>query len=313
VAAANSLADFTSKDPSWQRALAIVQLRLALSAPNWNLLRLAWNGAIEQKELIRMLGFSRLNLNCLLDAAMLKPQEGAPDAQLLQHALETLGIRYTAVVLGVNLACAAILNSKPPSLWKRLFQEMMTWIEIGYKIGTKVPELGVEGGALMGFSKGIGLGLLLAENATAFKKWYNAPNGPSTPFPAAVFGCEPFQVSAFALQQLGYGHETAIGAALASSRLKPQNIEYSRRTKFWHAAILWIEALREGRNYPADPNIRQVFPEIAPAPQGQSQNLTLEVLYTEVAKVRSDGSSWTWHLPKPGYEETMEYLGLRPI
>lgn len=287
---------------------------MALSAPNWNLIRLAWNGAVEHKELVRMLGFSRLNLNCLLDAAGLAPEGKPPDAALLERALDTLGIRYTSVVLGINLTCAAILGTRPPSLWKRLFQEMMTWIEIGYRIGAKVPELGVEGGVLMGFANAAGLGLLLAENATAFKKWYAPPKGPTTPFPAALFGCEPFQVSAFALQQLGYGHETAIAAALGSSKLKPKKVEYNRRTKYWHAALLWIEALREGRSYPAEPEIRQVFPEIAPPREQQhGQNLTLEVLYTEVAKVRSEGSTWTWHLPKPSYDQTMQVLGLKPL
>lgn len=305
--------DFASKDPSWQRALTIVQLRLALSAPNWNLIRLAWTGSLEHRELIRSLSFGRLHLNCLLEAAGLTSAASPPDATLLGRALEALGVRYTSVIVGINLTCAAVLSTKPPSMWKRLFQEMMNWVEIGYHLGAKVPEIGLEGGALMGFSRYAGLALLLAENATAFKKWFTHPKGAAQPFPVAVFGCDPFQVSAFTLQQLGYGHEAAIGAALGGTRLKPKSGEYSKQTMYWHAALKWIEALREGRNYPADPEVRHIFPAIAPAKEGQGRNLTLEVLYTEVAKVRSDGSAWLWHLPRPSYEETMDLLGIKPV
>ena len=78
----------------------------------------------------------------------------------------------------------------------------------------------------------------------------------------------------------------------------------------WKAAYLWIEALKEGRNFPGDLEMRNYFPSIAPPKERSQKNPVLEVLHTEVARVRKDGSQLTWHLPKPSYDKTAEAYDL---
>ena len=303
------LSDFSARDPTWAKALEIVQGRLKLSASVWSLIRSAWNGSLSQREYVHMLGFSRLNLTALIDAAGLRAEQPNFDASLLERALQNLGMRYSAVILGISYCCEAVLAKKPPPLWRRMFQEMMTCIHVGYLLGSKVITLGVEGGALVGFAQHAGSAVLLVHNPAEFKKWYHTKPEGLAPFPRDKFGCEPYQVSAFVLQQLGFGHEVAIGAALGSGKTDFSRLEIDERTKAWQAAYLWVEALREGRNYPANPAIRQVFPEIAPPKDSSSPpNLNLEVLYTEVAKIRSAESPWTWHLPRPSYSDTAELI-----
>ena len=301
-----SLADFTNSDPTWQRALAVVQTEVRLPSSTWLLIRSAWNGSVDSKEFIRMLGFSHINLSALIDAAGLKDQQF--DAELLDLAIRNLGVRFSSVVIGINTICNSILAKKPPPIWRKLFQEMMTWVEIGYKMGSRITGLGVEGGSLIGFSKTIGHGLLLGNDPASYRKWAATERAKMREKAIELFGCEPFQVSAFALQQLGFGHEIAIGAAIGAGTLNPRHLQLDERILMWKAALLWIEALREGRNYPASMDIRDRFPEIAPPKTRNASNMNLDVLYTEVARVKKDLSLWTWHLPKPGYEETMKLM-----
>lgn len=313
MAEVSPLSNLTAYDPTWAKALTIVQNQFQLSASTWSLIRSSWNGSLSQREYVHMLGFSRMNLLCLIDAAGLLKEKQTLDASLLDQSLRTLGMRLSAVVLGVNYCCQTVLLKKPPPLWRKIFQEMMTRIEIGYHFGSKVGSLGVEGGSLIGFAHMAGQAILLAENQTAFKKWFHTQPEGSAPFPVNVFGCEPYQAGAFVLQQLGYGHEVAIGAALGSGRVDMKRVEADERIRAWYAAYLWIEALRQGRNFPAATEVRQAFHEIAPGRDSTAPtNLNLEVLYTAVAKIRSAGSIWTWHLPRPGYSDTTDWMAEIP-
>ena len=297
------LPDYSAKDPTWLKAQDIAQTYLKVHNSAWQLIRSSWNGGLDMREFIRMLGFSRMNLLCLFDAAGLLDAGGPLDASLVEQALQNLGARFCSVILGINHTCGAVLSSSPPPLWRKLFVEMMTWVEIGYRIGARTPMLGVEGGSLIAFSRHAGSLLLMTAEPAGFRKWM-AIARPSTETTVDLMGCEPYQVSAMVLQQLGYGHQMAIGAAVANGRLNPRFMPVDETTMIWKAALLWIEALREGRGYPASPEMRQVFPEIAPSRESGMENPILKVLYTEVAKPRSEGSKWTWHLPKPDYDQT---------
>ncbi len=297
------LSQFAATDPTWQRAHEVAQSQLKVHNAAWQLIRTAWHGALEPKDFIRMLGFSRLNINCLIDAAELLNAGSPLDAALVERALQTLGIRLCSVVLAINYTCQTVLAKKPPPLWKKLLQDTMTCVEIGYKLGAKASSLGIEGGALMGFSCHAGNLLLLAYDPSAYRKWTGLTK-PEGKVAVDIFGCEPYQVSAFALQQLGFGHEVAIGAAVGNGRLDSKLITLDELTNLWKAALLWIDALREGRGYPAAMEIRQFFSEVTPPKEQSVKNPVLDVLYTEVARAKSEGSKWTWHLPKPSYDQT---------
>ena len=293
-----------SNDPSWTEARNIVQRNLNCSGFSSQLIRSAWVGLSDQKDFLRVLGFSKINIHCLVDAAGLDTDLEHLDASLVERALQNLGVRLAAVVVGVSLTCQAVLKSRPPIVWKKIFRDMMTDIEIGYKIGSRVMSLGVEGGALAGFGMNAGLAVLLADNPDPVKRWFSTPPEHRPEFPTASFGCEPYQVSAFVLQQLGFGTDIAIGVALGNRSLKAKHVQLTSGIKHWNSAALWIRALKEARNYPADLEIRAAFPEIAPPKEPQGKNLVLEVLYTEIAKVRLEGSKWTWHLPKGAQDLT---------
>jgi len=305
------LGETALKDPTWKKARDVVAQHLVPPSHVVHLFRSAWNGQADGREFLKVLGFSRLNPACLLDAAGLPASSESNDASQIEQALQILGPRLSAVVLAVNLFCRVILSKKPTSAWRRILEETMTNIEIGYKLGARVFDLGVEGGSLIGFSISAGYGLLLAHNERAFKDWmFKRPADLSRDrkLELKFFNCEGYQISALALQQLGFGHEIAIGVACATGGLKNGHLDLERGAFHWKAAYKWVEALRDGRNYPADLQVRNYFPETAPSQPGQAKNVVLEVLYTEIAKVRQGGSKWTWHLPRPGYQQTMEYL-----
>jgi len=293
-------------EPSWGRAAEILSKRIFVQAHVWSLIKSAWFGQTDMKHFFKVMGFSRLNPACLLDAAGTYNSEALHSGASVERAILTLGMRFSSVVLGVNYVCRTVLKSNPPPIWKSVFHELMTNVEIGYRVGAKSHELGLEGGALIGFSTIAGELLLLAEYPKEFKKWrQNQKKGDQLRHSGAldIFGCEPYQLSALLLQSLGYGSELAIGVALGAGGLEPQKLDISHEHKRWRAAYLWIEALKDGRNYPAEVESRQFFSEITPPNPGSNQgrNVSLEVLYTEVGKVRHSGSCWTWHLPTPKY------------
>ncbi|MBX7137013.1 MAG: hypothetical protein K1X83_03445 [Oligoflexia bacterium] len=311
----NSFLNVTGRtDPSWEAAAGVVSSRIQIPIHVWQLFRNAWHGAADSKEFMKILGFSKLKPIALLHAANIMPPGSTPSGALIESAIQNLGARLSVAVLSISFVCREVLNSKPPRAWRSTFEKMMTAVEIGYKVGARSFEIGIEGGAMVGFTMYAGHALLMAENGKVYRDWFNTTHGgerSSREIELETFGCEPYQIGAVLLQTLGFGHEMAIGVACAAGNIHPQFMILPPEVKKWQAVYQWIEALRLGRNFPADPDVRNFFPELAPPAPGSSQakNLTLEVLYTEVAKIRSVGSGWTWHLPKSSYEETSQMLG----
>ena len=307
------LEDTGRTDPTWHRASEVVETLLNVPSHVSGLFRAAWSGQTQPKETLKVLGFSRLHPNCLLNAAGLQEKENSPEAAAVEHALQILGPGFSSVVLAINLCCRQVLNTKPPSIWRTVFEEMMTNIEIGYRLGTRVFDLGVHGGSLMGFALTAGYALLLANQPKIFKEWSRVKNeGKTGHHEVACFGCNAYQISSLLMQSLGFGHQVAIGIACGGGGVNEASFNVTDDILFWKAAYQWIEALRDGRNYPADPRIRTVFHELNPfQASGQPRNMVLEVIYTEIAGLRQSGSKWTWHLPRPTYEETFEFLSLQ--
>jgi len=295
------------RDPTWKKAYAITQRELRLPSHFWRMVRTGWNRQVDPADFVKLLGMCKMHPACLFNAAGMevKPE---PSAASIEQAIQFLGVRYSAVIIAINFTCRSILRNKPPPAWKAIYQEMMTKVEIGYKFGARVPEIELEGGALVGFAKTAGLGVLLAHDPKLFKEWHSMTQGyHGKKLQIDMFGCEAYQISSFILQQLGFGTEVAVGAALATGQLDPTHIEFGRNIMKWKAAFLWVEALRLGRGFPKELEMRSFFKELTPPKEGK-KNMALDVLYTEVAKVKSEGSKWTWHLPKPSYEDTAAFM-----
>ncbi len=284
-------------DPTWERAFQIASKRLAINSNATNLIRGAWRGFIDNREYLRLLGFSRFNVAALFEAAEISTTERTNDASLVEQVINYLGPRYCSVVLAINHTCQQISRTKPPNTtWNRIAHEMMTNVEIGYKFGNKAHGVGVESGMLMGFVRGAGLGLLMADDQKAFKRWYQMTDGyEGRKLLLDSFGCEPYQVAAAAVQILGFGSEMAFGAAMGVGALDEKFLNVGPEILGWKATFLWIEALRHGRSYPAKMDMRDFFPELSPPKDPSRKNTALEVLYTEIAGVRRTGSAWRWH------------------
>lgn len=305
------LEELAQKDPSWGRAYEMVSSAIPVSSTVWRLIRTAWQGALDQQDFIKILGFSRLNLHSLIYAAEIDAGLGLPDLSVLERALHTLGMRLSAVVLGINYVCGAALSKQAPPAWKTQLREAMTWVELGYRFGARASGIGIERGTLVGFSKAAGPVVALASDPVLFKSWFHSASSKKEESFADVFGCESHQLAAFLYQRLGFGHDTAIGAAIGASSVDLKRLgvgSEGEEYRYWRAASAWLEALKNGRNYPSDPKLRNIFRELVPPKEASQKNLSLEVLYTEIAKVRHEGSNWIWHLPKPSYEITETHL-----
>jgi hypothetical protein len=278
-------------------------------------------GSIDEKEFIKLFTFSHLPPSCLLQAGQANPNQ-VFSLEQLSNAVQNLGVPLASVIVGINFSCSNALlrgsdplNSTPPypcTLWKKICIELMTFVELGYRFGSKVRELGPAAGCLAGFGVGCGMLVALKEAPEQMDEWISQP----LPRPSLLeyLGAELSQVSGFMIQQLGYGHEAALGAAFGSGTYSKATLAVSPDSLVWIGASRWIEALRHSRNYPREVALRSIFPSITPPTPGSGiRNATLEALYADVGAVVREGSKLTWHLPKSSYENTERYLLSREV
>jgi hypothetical protein len=299
------------KDPTWELAFDIATKTVPVPDHVGQLLRSAWNGFSTPSEMTRVLGFCHLNPLCLFNAAGHNDAIPSHSKEKLEQAIQFLGVRFCSVVLAVNFVGRNILSRKPPASWVKLFEDGMSSIEIGYVFGQRCADLGCPGGSIAAYARHIGLQCLMVARPKLYVKYlmFLKGNGElSSADYIDIFGCEPWQVSALVLQQLGFGSDLAFGCALASSTSDLQRTEISDSQLRWKAASLWIESLKRGRNYPAEKRFRTAFAELTPPEKPGQRNQNLETLYIEVAKLRGRAPKWTWHLPKRSYEATKESL-----
>ena len=288
---------FAAIDATWRKALDSVREHLPVPSSVSALFRQGWNMQLSPKEYFKHLSVSRLGTSCLIEAAELPAEEGQSYATSIDNSIQYLGVRYCSVVLAVGLVTRIVEKSDPPDSWNLLLSQMIANIEVGYKLGSRVRELGIEGGALVGFARSAGLAVLVLTDPEKFCDLLRHKNGLTDgKLQQKLFGFEAYQASSFVIQQLGFGHEVAYGFALASGSLQIDHIELRREVLRWRAAYEWIEALRSGRNYPGHKDVRSFFSEINPDLNG-GRNLALDSLYAELSKIRTHGSSWIWHLP----------------
>ena len=300
-------------DPTWTRAQELVQQHIDLPTTVGQLVRSGWSEKATPTDLVRLIGGAKINVGCLLQAAEYYGDGRKPDAAYIIRAVDKLGVKFSSVVITVNLIVRLLLRSKPPPLWRGLTREFMSSIEVGMKFGERVPAIGSPAGALMGAARYFGLSVLLIHDKKAFKEWRLAEKTHGKvgrKKELELFGCEPYQVAALTLQRLGFGVQIAAGAALAIGDINPQHLSLAPELLSWKAAIEWIDALRLGRDMPRNPDVRSFFPELAPPKGSNQRNPILGVLYTEIAKVKTEGSQLTWHLPVPDYDVTATEWGL---
>lgn len=292
------------KDPTWKRALGLCQeLRSVLQGQIWQLVRSSWLGSMTPQELVRTLGFARLNPWCLIRASDLGSGVGFPDAEGVSRAISSLGVQQSAAVLVAGNLCQMVAERKPGLGWKKLFEDVGLSTNIGRLFGGRVLAVSAGGGAVMGLARHMpGLALIASDS----KRYRTLLTSEGTLNPTAVLeavGCEPYQIAAMMIQQLGFGPQIALGVAIAHGKLKPSYIETSEEVRHWEAAYLWCESLIEGRNFPARPEVRTFFSEVTP-PAAGARNQLLETLYTEVSRAKAKRAEITWHLPKLTYEDT---------
>mgnify|MGYP006276144489 CR=1 FL=1 len=301
----------TDQDTTWEHALTAVRSTLRVPTALSTLIRGAWAGHLLPNEFMRLIGFPGCNASALLRAAEISPKREVPEAPEIEAAVQQLGIKASAVMLSMNYVCQSVLEAAPPDkLWTPVLKEMMNEVEVGHHFGLSADTLGSESGMLVAFSQWAGLAVILARQPREFADWLEAGDGVVGPRAKSVdaFGFESYQASSMVLQQLGFGAGIASAAAIACGDLRTELLEQRPEVATWRAARRWIGALRRGERYPDDAASQQAFPELVLPPlcelRGEEPPAHLGILYDSVGRVNTGRSLWTWHLPKPSYEES---------
>lgn len=288
-------------DNSWENAKQLVDNHLPISHNHWNFFRNAWNSQLNLRDIIKILGFSKLGAESLLLAAGRDSNSNNIDIHTIEEAINYLGIRYCAVILAANYTCELLYKINPSLAWQKILEEMGCYLEIGYKLGLREAGIEPEGGVLLGYASRISYALFAVDQPTNLQELLLLQDsGDIRLFEREHFKCTRDQVAAFIIQKLGFGTSMAVATALGLGRFPLEQLSASNDKEIlaFRATVLWIDALRTGRGYPAEKSVREFFQNLIPPKDRNSKNTTLEVLYTEVAKIRSQGSQWKWHYPK---------------
>ncbi len=307
----------THYDSTWASALDLVKSTLDIPTVLPPLVKNSWSGLYESKDFMHAIGFPGSNPRSLMRAAHIVALNKEDTPADVERAVAILGVRFSSVIVAINFVSQAALAQRPAEgLWMPLFRDTMTAIEIGYRFGALSSDIGVEGGALMGFSSYAGQMVLLAHDSQRFSEWRSNGCDTNSHLRALeLFGCEPYQVGALTLQQLGFGPEIALAAALASGNLHHELVEVVPVVQRWKAAFNWIDAIRRGAPFPADVESCAAFEHLLqpaangdiPQAQGDTHVPTSHVP-TWLTEIALNSSDWMWHLPKDSYEATIRLL-----
>lgn len=306
--------DSQDNDPTWACALELVRTTLDIPSVLPSLVKNSWSGLYGAKDFIHGMGFPGSNPRSLMRAAEMPSSTGQETPAEVERAVSALGVQFSSVIVAINFVCRAALLQRPSeALWAPLFRDTMTSVEVGYRFGCLATDIGPAGGALMGFSRSAGQNVLLAHDAQRFSDWCASESGSESRQRALeLFGCEPYQIGALTIQQLGFGPEIALAAAIAGGNLHYELIEVVPMVSRWKAAFNWIDALQRGSQFPADAESRLSFAHLLPEGLPEAPTDSGAQFHTQFAELTKNSSSWLWHLPKASYEETVEHLSRPP-
>lgn len=302
-----------TEEDSWAVAYNVVRSSLRIPQNLPHIMRTCWHGDVTTSQFIHLLACPGLPTRCLLRAASIPQSGDTASASELQAAVDTLGVKASAVMLAINCICERTLDSGPANrVWSPLFKEMMSEIEVGYHLGTSVERVGHEQGMLVGFTRLAGLAVLLIKFPDAFTGWYSETAGVSDPKDTLkAFGCEPYQVSSILMQHLGLGAEIALATASTIGAIRNQIIEVKPTMRDWTATYHWIHALKNGEETPTCEESRLAFAELCPSADQDRVPQHIAFLREQVGEIKKSHSLWTWHLPLPSYEETAKAIVYR--
>lgn len=281
-------------DQSWETARNVAKECLSPPSALSRLIRNSWNGSMTAKGIVEILVGIPLPPTPFIRAAQLFD----PAAADLESSIGALGFRGAASVAAVYFSCAALTSLGDSERARAAtLQSVADSIEIGYHFGLSASPIGPDVGILIGFAQSIGPALLSLRHRLSAEEARNVMRGaiPSTQL-LAQFECEPYQVSALALQRLGFGVDFASAATMALGNPNMELISNNADANAWSAASEWISALILGRAKPRRHCAAAYFPDLSAAEsEGTELPLHLQMLNSCVDAVRDGHSAWTWH------------------
>lgn len=297
-------------DATWERAFELAKERINVPNLLWALVRNSWSGLISAQEFSRQMGFCGVSTTCIMRAARSCPGQEEAEIPSVESAISRLGIRNAAAITAINYACRALIESSNPGpQWRKALEELMTTIQVGYAFGSRADGIGPEGGMLVGFARSVGMMILMQQDASAYERLQTCIlNYEGRDMAVAEFGCEPYQVGAAALQQLGFGPDVAIGVGIASGDLHANLCQLTPEIQAWSAAYAWVNSLQSGLPCPPTSVERNFFRGLVLTTSSPKESRALQLLYRELKALKEHRSMWTWHLPRGTYEETELYM-----
>lgn len=207
--------------------------------------------------------------------------------------LTVLGPKLFATLLSLVWYRRRLAKLSSSDATESLVQDLLVNMEIGYLLGTAVPELGMADAIILGVVRFAALGTLLVGDAGTFQRYRNLHKGKFVPeFERERWGCDHAQISTYLLQGIGMPQTPA----QSGKRRTPFEIRESMLGRLHDDAasdpllILWMKAIR-------------VFDAVHSGKGGDTALQALGVdatvaseFLSYAAEVLSNGTSFGWML-----------------
>lgn len=175
------------------------------------------------------------------------------------------------------------LATNHPS-WETLSKAFLANTEIGFILGSAIPQVGAADGVLIGGIRFAALASFMLRSSEHYEKIKKNKHKPDVQNEMQTFKCNHCQISAIILQSLGFSGSTFD----YSKALNFTNTELltDKRLNSWRTAINIIDSIKEKSYQLKDSSLKRSFRDNTAS--------HLENLQTQILHVLKNGSSFTW-------------------
>lgn len=240
--------DAAEANVSWEFARSVVQEFQPVPFFIWRMSNFVLGNSEEAHRLNEGLLFG---MRRLVFAVASDPVMG--DGQKVKNVRKALELVSSDVIASASVIYA--MNRRLQTcdferIWRPILEDAILRARIGFEVGSKQQNFGAGRGMLAGFAGRIGLAILIAKGK--LEQAQQALERLATGIPIKevgmdIYGCDPLQVSAFALSAAGCGRDAALGTAgySAGEMFGSEKAQGSQLS--WFAAFTICEKVRIGR------------------------------------------------------------------
>jgi hypothetical protein len=175
--------------------------------------------------------------------------------------------------------------------WNTLSKEMVLNMELGFLLGSSIPQVSPALGTLLGGIRYAALGAMLKKSPEQYSKYRNLrKNRFDLEDEHTRWECDHAQVAAFLLQHLGF-RKDFVDTGFAMRAVDKGLERLPEELRLWRAIVLMLDAAKEGNTTLANPALSSIL-KLSPA--------NLENFKSKLNELLRSGSTFSWMFKSTG-------------